>query len=167
MNRDMTKPTKWLCAQLRLRSAWASAQSDQSLRCAFNGWLRTQAFFTRTAKTLIKLGACPGWPESSLGAQPLCWFCHVAVHFCFTDQKSFKICCNFIQGTERHRQMFTLSENGVEIWHFACRDYTWKSSSFKLGIAFTVIKNSLSYTKQDAGPSLQNNFWLKCFVSLI
>ena len=29
----MTKPTKWLCAQRRLWSAWASAQSDQSLRC--------------------------------------------------------------------------------------------------------------------------------------
>ena len=29
----MTKPTKWLWAQRRLRSAWASAQSDQSLRC--------------------------------------------------------------------------------------------------------------------------------------
>ena len=25
----MTKPTKWLCAKRRLRSAWASAQSDQ------------------------------------------------------------------------------------------------------------------------------------------
>ena len=30
----MSKPTKWLCAQRRLRSAWAFAQSDQSLRCA-------------------------------------------------------------------------------------------------------------------------------------
>ena len=30
MSRNMTKPTKWLCAQQRLRSAWASAQSDQS-----------------------------------------------------------------------------------------------------------------------------------------
>ena len=29
----VTKPTKWVCAQRRLRSAWASAQSDQSLRC--------------------------------------------------------------------------------------------------------------------------------------
>ena len=37
MSRDMTKPAKWLCAQWRLRSAWASAQSDQSLRCALNG----------------------------------------------------------------------------------------------------------------------------------
>ena len=37
MSIDMTKPTKWLCAQRRLRSAWASTQSDQSLRCALNG----------------------------------------------------------------------------------------------------------------------------------
>ena len=29
----MTKPTKWLCAQQRLRSAWASTQSDQSSLC--------------------------------------------------------------------------------------------------------------------------------------
>ena len=33
MSRDMTKPTMWLCTQQRLRSAWASAQSDQSLCC--------------------------------------------------------------------------------------------------------------------------------------
>ena len=29
----ITKPTKWLCAQRRLRSAWASAHSDQSSLC--------------------------------------------------------------------------------------------------------------------------------------
>ena len=34
VSRDMTKPTKWVCAQRRLRSAWASAQSDLSLRWA-------------------------------------------------------------------------------------------------------------------------------------
>ena len=32
LSRDMTKPTKWVCAQRRLRSAWASVQPDQSLR---------------------------------------------------------------------------------------------------------------------------------------
>ena len=47
MSRDMTKPTKWLCAQRRLRSVWASDQSDQSLRCV----------------------GCPDWSESSLCAQ--------------------------------------------------------------------------------------------------
>ena len=83
-----------VCAQRRLRSAWASAQADQSLRC------------------LISLGICPGWSEfslsawiklgslathwahsegsdqtgrmlyteSSLGAQSFCWFCHEAAH---------------------------------------------------------------------------------------
>ena len=30
----MTKTIKWVCAQRRLRSAWASAQSDQSIRCS-------------------------------------------------------------------------------------------------------------------------------------
>ena len=34
MSRLMTKPTKWLCTKRRLRSAWTSTQSDQSLRCA-------------------------------------------------------------------------------------------------------------------------------------
>ena len=29
----MTKPTKWVCAQRRLRSAWASTQSDQYSLC--------------------------------------------------------------------------------------------------------------------------------------
>ena len=33
----MTKPTKWLFVQWKLRSAWASAKSDQSLCCALNG----------------------------------------------------------------------------------------------------------------------------------
>ena len=77
----MTKQTKQVCAQRRLRSARASAQSDQSLRCALNGQLRTETFFMRIAKTLIRLGGCPGWSESSLGAHSLCWLCHVAAKF--------------------------------------------------------------------------------------
>ena len=89
MSRFMTKPTKWMCAQQRLRSAWASAQSDQSLRCALSGWLRTQAFFMRTAKTLIRLGECPGWSESSLGAHPHCWFCHVAAQILYASLRVF------------------------------------------------------------------------------
>ena len=64
-------PTKWVCAQQRLRSVWASAQTDQSLRCVLNGKLRTQAFFMWTAKTLIRLGGCPGWSESSRGAHAI------------------------------------------------------------------------------------------------
>ena len=58
-----------MCVQQRLRSASAFAQSDQSLCCALNGQLRAQCFFMRTRKTLIKLGGCPDWSESSLGKQ--------------------------------------------------------------------------------------------------
>ena len=50
MSHDMTKWTKRVCAQQRLRSAWAPSQSDQSLRCALNGQRRTQGFFMRIAK---------------------------------------------------------------------------------------------------------------------
>ena len=32
------------------------------------------------SEILIRLSGCPGWSESSLGAQSLCWFCHVAAH---------------------------------------------------------------------------------------
>ena len=77
MSHDMTKPTMWLCAQRRLRLAWASAQSDQSLRCPHEA-LGPYLPIERTAKTLIRLGGCLGWSESWLGAHTCCWFCHVA-----------------------------------------------------------------------------------------
>ena len=48
----------YVCTQWRLRSVWASAQSDQSLLCTL--WV---ANFVRTANTLIRLGGCPGWSE--------------------------------------------------------------------------------------------------------
>ena len=34
----------------------------------------------RAQRKLIRLGGCPGWSESSLGAQSFCWFCHEAAH---------------------------------------------------------------------------------------
>ena len=83
MSGDMTKPTRWVCAQRRLRSAWASAQSDQSLRCPHEESLGPYLPIRRPAKTLIRLGGCPGWSESSLGAKSLCWFCHVVTQVSF------------------------------------------------------------------------------------
>ena len=58
ISRDMTKPTKWLCSQRRLRSAWASAQSDQGRRCPHEESLGPYLPIKRTAKTLIRLGGC-------------------------------------------------------------------------------------------------------------
>ena len=51
ISHDMTKPTKWLCAQRRLKSGWASAQSNQSLRCPHEESLGPLLYFKRTAKT--------------------------------------------------------------------------------------------------------------------
>ena len=62
----MTKPTKWLCAQWRLRSAWASAQSGQSLLSA---WRKLWSLTTHLAHSedSDRLGRCPGWYKSLLG----------------------------------------------------------------------------------------------------
>ena len=58
-NRHVTKPTKWLCAQRRLRSAWASAQSDQE--SSLSAWRKLGSLSTHwaQAKTLIRLGGMP------------------------------------------------------------------------------------------------------------
>ena len=41
--------------------------------------LTWRATFMWTAKTLIRLGGCPGLSESARGTQPLCWFPRVVV----------------------------------------------------------------------------------------
>ena len=80
MSRLMTKPTKSLCTQrrLRIRPVW----SESSL-CT--QWVaKDQAFLTRTAKTLIRLGGCPGWSESSLGVHDILWvlsWCSLFQHY--------------------------------------------------------------------------------------
>ena len=65
------KTNKMACAPSELRSALASAQSDQSLRCPHEESLGPQLPTERTGKTLIRLGGCPGWSESSLGAHAM------------------------------------------------------------------------------------------------
>ena len=52
-----------------------------SLRCPHEESSGPYLPIEQTAKTLIRLGGCPGWSESSLGAPSFCWFCHVAAHF--------------------------------------------------------------------------------------
>ena len=58
----MTKPTKWLCAQRRLRSACASTQSVDSED--WSDWAHAQADLSLR------------WEHV-----PFCWFCHEVAHF--------------------------------------------------------------------------------------
>ena len=37
-----------------------------------------------TAKTLIRLGGCPGWSKPSLCGHSFCWFCHEAARISIT-----------------------------------------------------------------------------------
>ena len=43
-------------------------------------------------RRLIRLGGCQGWSESSLGAQPHCWFCHDAAHYWLPNLSASKRC---------------------------------------------------------------------------
>ena len=48
-------------------------------------WVGPYLPIERTAKTLIRLGGCPGWSESSMCAHSFCWFCHEAAHRQFME----------------------------------------------------------------------------------
>ena len=58
LSRNMTKPTKWVCTQRRLRSTWASAQSNQRLCCPHEESFGPKLPIKCTAETLIRLGRC-------------------------------------------------------------------------------------------------------------
>ena len=58
------------CAPSEDRPAWASAQSDQSLHCPHEEVL-VLSYLLSAQRRLIRLGGCPGWSESSLGAQAM------------------------------------------------------------------------------------------------
>ena len=57
-----------MCTQPRLRSAWASAQSDQILRWP-HAWVLSYPLSAQ--RRLIRLGGCPGWSESSLSTHAI------------------------------------------------------------------------------------------------
>ena len=59
MSHSVTKSSNDLCAQQRFRSAWASAQSDQSICCLLEETLGSQLPMS-TQQKLIKLGGCSG-----------------------------------------------------------------------------------------------------------
>ena len=70
----------------------------------------------RTAKTLITLGRCPSWPESSLAAQSVCWFRHEAAHL-----STFNLTGQAMQYDEiKIRKPYT-------VYHRYCSHKVWSS----------------------------------------
>ena len=135
LKRDKSNNMTW--TQQRLRLFWPSAQSDQRLHCVLNGQLWAQGFFMRTAKTLIRLGGCPGWSESLLGTHSFCWFCHVAAQIntklkpCSELASSlsliWQLCCKqthlfpqapMVWGRWRKHMYFDVDKLSLKVWHF-------------------------------------------------
>ena len=69
-----------MCAQRRLRSAWASTQSDLSLRSELSSCGQRKLWSDWVDAKAIRLGRCSSWSESSLRARSFFWFCHEAAH---------------------------------------------------------------------------------------
>ena len=67
------KATSDMCVKRRLKSACASAQSDQSLYCPHEETLHPWLSKMRPLKILIRLCECANWSEASLGAHVLLW----------------------------------------------------------------------------------------------
>ena len=69
-----------MCAQRRLRSAWASAQSDQSLRCP-----RMKKAWVLSYPLSAQRRLWSDWADAQADLtlwwahMPLCWFCHEVV----------------------------------------------------------------------------------------
>ena len=76
LSRNMTKPTECLCSQWRLRSAWASAQSDQSLRSPHE-----ESLGPAHSEDSDQTGQMPRLIWVFAGRTVTCWFCHEAAHF--------------------------------------------------------------------------------------
>ena len=68
-----------MCAQQRLRSAWASAQSD-SLRCPLEETLGPQLPIERTAKTDQDWADAQADQSLCWAHISFCWFCHEVAH---------------------------------------------------------------------------------------
>ena len=91
LSQGRTKPTKCHVRQRGLRSAWASAKSDQSSLSAWRK-LGSLATYWEHSKDWSD------WVDAQADLS-LCWahmpfgrFCHVLVHFSYTSMKTYVVC---------------------------------------------------------------------------
>ena len=81
-----------------MKQKWAASSQNQhppSLIRVFavhmkKAWVLSYPLSTQ--QRLIRLGGCPGWSESLLGAQSFCWFCHGAAQMDFVTKVKSSLC---------------------------------------------------------------------------
>ena len=100
----MKKPTKWVCTQRRLESAWASAQSDQSSLCA--QWVtKDPSFLHADSEDSDQTGWMPRliWVFAGHTAILLDLSCRGSIMYTVKilnpkNSDARKICCNYPKG---------------------------------------------------------------------
>ena len=176
-----------MCTKRRLRSAWASAQSDQSLHYALNGYLRTHGFFMRTAKTLDQYGQMPrligvfaGHTCHFVGFVMrwlICWFClciymYVQV-ICLTRPVPLSPNEPYMYILTCIKQVFRFYFLGACLTQVAWLDYTysfcdWRDTCFILynaSTAFYNIRNEYNFSYACTCTLFKNNvlfFFILC-----
>ena len=127
-----------MCAQRRLRSAWASTQSDQrKMKKSDEESLAPKLPTECTAKTLMKLGRCQGWSESSQGAQLFCWFRHEAAQKYWTRKLLMVI--SYVNKTQKcwvFAQVFFLCIK-LQYWLSVI---TWPSKIGRMFLYFRILR---------------------------
>ena len=113
------KTNKMMCAQQTLRPAWASTQSDQSLWRPHGSLV---SYPLSIQRRLIRLGGCPSWSESSMGAHAFLLVLSWGASFAFSctwewSNKRLGICwiINVWVLQSLHSRLFLSLGNGIHI----------------------------------------------------
>ena len=130
MSHDMTKPTKWVCAQWLLRSAWASAQSDQGLLCLHKKpWALS---YPLSAQWRL----WSDWADAQADLS-LCW-----VHSHFVGfVMSWLICQKFRKIIFFSRTFSLKNSNAVKMTVFL-----WRRSCFFISNCYNILADCLCQT---------------------
>ena len=120
-----------------------------------------------TAKTLIRLGGCPGWSESSLGAQSLCWLCHVAAHFPFELIHTLKFPCYVYKltsgiGQVMHQLFVTTLHRGYWLFSLQSRVFAQHCGDIFYGILtdkFEIAPARLGMKLKKLGSTALRGWW--------
>ena len=139
MSRLLLKPTKWMCAQRRLETAWVPAQSDQSSLCAH--WVgKGPCFLHADSEDWSDWADAQADLSLRWAHMPFCWFWHEMA------QKPFEENCRLLHSGQ--------SQQTINWWYFSsfffflrigfeikCK-FAWKLKSYFLGKIKQKIKMS-------------------------
>ena len=110
------KTNKMTCAQQRLGSAWASAQSDHSLLSAWRNIGSLTTYWAHSDDS-DQIGQCPDWSESSLDAHIV-----LLVLSCSSSNRIEKTWEQGVQGETQHetsRNKNQKMSHLMRLWYFS------------------------------------------------